>query len=873
MSRTFRRLIIPAFTAFGVVTVHGQDVGHRIASTQVVIDQANHWNNWAFPAGTLEFSASGAVAPGRLNNNINASLDILDYFRLHPPPDSDKEPEEFTILDAIKAGSNTAQVANILDGDPETYWEPEPLTQDLPVTDQWWFSVDLGRYMIADQIVLKFAEGADPFLLFDVLVSNGLKPQGITNATDPTYVPVLRRFTPNKNQREFVIELPSEDEAPGRGLRFVQVIATGTDSSRAEHVSQVEYDRLLIEEPDLAGMVEYYKKQADGRQILVGQVVYDQLDESSRGQVLYFRRERPRVAELEVWTLGDEILMGTAERGGTIDDSDGNIVKSALANGDVVALAPVLENAAVPPFSAEGFMAFDLGAFFWVDRQWTLYARTGNFNRFDNYRLEFSDGELAADGSIRWEAAVTRGLNPEFQFQPGHDYNEFEAIKARHFRFIFERLTFNSGGAPPVNIAEMQLFGRGHLPEVSLESDLIRLGSSRNLLSIEWDADTPPGTEVVLQTRTGNELDIIRRYYKQLNPALPRTEVTETAYEALRESWKAGIDEEERLGSDWSAWSEPYRLSAGSAITSPSPRQFVKIQATLLSDDPEKHATLNSVRLNFISPVAERLLGEVAPFAVDSLGVPRTLSLYVRPEFQRSDPGFDELLLTGPSDMRFDFVQLYQGSTGDFEEAEPDLVALRADGVEVIATAADSLRLSFDAIVPGTGVEVLRLDFNTTLFTGGALLSASLQNQSSGGGWQRVDAGDALEAIESNTTTLVGQEERRILFTDVTVPQPVVTPNGDGINDEALVGFTVLRVIDDSPVEMRLYDVTGRPVRRILEQRSRGSGRYEMGWDGRNDGGDLVPPGIYVARIRLRTDTDGTSLRSSEILRTLSVAF
>jgi hypothetical protein len=193
--------------------------------------------------------------------------------------------------------------------------------------------------------------------------------------------------------------------------------------------------------------------------------------------------------------------------------------------------------------------------------------------------------------------------------------------------------------------------------------------------------------------------------------------------------------------------------------------------------------------------------------------------------------------------------------------------------VEVIATAADSLRLSFDAIVPGTGVEVLRLDFNTTLFTGGALLSASLQNQSSGGGWQRVDAGDALEAIESNTTTLVGQEERRILFTDVTVPQPVVTPNGDGINDEALVGFTVLRVIDDSPVEMRLYDVTGRPVRRILEQRSRGSGRYEMGWDGRNDGGDLVPPGIYVARIRLRTDTDGTSLRSSEILRTLSVAF
>jgi flagellar hook assembly protein FlgD len=101
----------------------------------------------------------------------------------------------------------------------------------------------------------------------------------------------------------------------------------------------------------------------------------------------------------------------------------------------------------------------------------------------------------------------------------------------------------------------------------------------------------------------------------------------------------------------------------------------------------------------------------------------------------------------------------------------------------------------------------------------------------------------------------------------------VVTPNGDGINDEALVDFTVLRVTDGSPVEMQLYDVTGRPVRRILEQRSRGAGLYEMGWDGRDDGGDLVPPGVYVARIRIRTDTDGTSLQNREILRTLSVVY
>ena len=873
MKRPIHRTVL-TLLVLGLSPVFGQGAGHRITTTQVVVDQAGHWQNWDFPAGMLEISPFGDVEPIRLDNNINAALDIVDFLHLHPPEDSDKAPEEFTILDAVKAGSNASQVPNILDGDPETYWEPEALTQDLPVSDQWWFTVDLGRYMIADRIVLKFAEDADPFLLFNVLVSDGRKPAGIPNAIDPAFEPVLRLFTPNKSQREFEIELPSEDEAPGRGIRFVQVIATGTDSSRAEEVLQIEYERLQAEEPDRVGTTEYYRRQADGREILVGREIYDQLDEGSRGQVLYFRREVPRVAELEVWSLGDELLMGTEARGGSIDESDGNIVTGVLADGDGVASATATETAPVNKFDPEGFVRFDLGVFFWIDRFWILYPSTASsLNKWDNYRLEHSDGSLAADGNLKWVTAVTRTQNPEFR--AGHEYNEFEPVKARFFRFLFERIVsqgLRSGGSP-VTMAEMQLFGRGRLPEVSLESDLIRLGSSRNLLSIEWDADTPPGTEVVLQTRTGNELDIIRRYYKQLNPALPRTEVTETAYEALRESWKAGIDEEERLGSDWSAWSEPYRLSAGSAITSPSPRQFVKIRATLLSDDPEKYATLNSVRLNFISPVAQRLLGEIVPFTVDSLGVPRTLSLYVRPEFQTSDPGFDELLLAGPSDMAFDFVQLYAGGAADFDEQELDLEALRVDDVEVISTADDSLRLSFAAITPDSGIEVVRLDFSTALFAGGSLLSASLQNRSSGGGWQRVDAGDALESIESNTTTLVGQEERRILFTDVTVPQPVVTPNGDGINDEALVGFTVLRLADDSPVEMQLFDVTGRLVRRILEQRSRGSGRYELGWDGRDDGGDLVPPGVYVARIRLRTDTDGASLRNREILRILAVAY
>ena len=80
---------------------------------------------------------------------------------------------------------------------------------------------------------------------------------------------------------------------------------------------------------------------------------------------------------------------------------------------------------------------------------------------------------------------------------------------------------------------------------------------------------------------------------------------------------------EEVAGSDWEPWSEPYEIAGGSQITSPSPRKLLKIRATLHSDDPEAHATLREVRINFSEPVADRLLGRLVPTRVDLPGVER----------------------------------------------------------------------------------------------------------------------------------------------------------------------------------------------------------------------------------------------------------
>ena len=101
----------------------------------------------------------------------------------------------------------------------------------------------------------------------------------------------------------------------------------------------------------------------------------------------------------------------------------------------------------------------------------------------------------------------------------------------------------------------------------------------------------------------------------------------------------------------------------------------------------------------------------------------------------------------------------------------------------------------------------------------------------------------------------------------------VFSPNGDGINDRTFFLFKVVRVEDDSPVEAAVYQLDGRRVRVLSERRPLSAGSYEIGWDGRDEGGDLVPPGLYCVRLHIRTNTVGAQVKDKTVLRTVAVAY
>ena len=858
----FVSVFVPAALLLAI-SASGQ-VSHRLGSSQVVVSDKGHWENWEFAEGTIDISDSGEIIPHFWRKNTNAVLDIVDHLRWNPPEYIGKKaPEEIGLADAISAGSNQGDVVNALDGDPDTYWEPDPPQEDIELSGQWWFVIDLGRIVLTDRIVLRFVEEGegDPFLLFDVLVSTGERPSSAPASKSLNYLPVIQTLRANKTQRVFEVDMSSLTSTK-RIVRFVQVAVRGSDLDRGHEITREEHERLQADSPRDAGLVEYTKVLSAGGEIAISRDDWERLEESRRGPIRYFRKERPRLAELEVWGPGDDLAGGVLRRGGSIvNTSPTSVSAQLLIDGDVESADKMsLSSPEATRLADEVFM--DLGSFFWID---SGKLAAGSFGQtlgvsWYEYRMQLSDGSRDVDGGLAWTTMVSRNGK---KARIGVQDEAFAPIKARFFRIEwdvgFEAVSVDNLGQ--ARISEIQLFGEGYQPEVTLTSDLIRLGGTRNLSTIEWDAGAKPGTRVVLQTRTGNTLDTLLHYFKA-----DGTEVTEAQYNKIRiKSQKGDIVPEEVASADWEPWSAPYENPRGSEITSPSPREFMKIRATLLSDDPMARPELRAVRVNFASPLAGKLEGRVLPTLVDSLGVNRLFSLIV--DIESLESGFDEVLIEPPPGMQLSFdpasESLYTGMASDFD-GNAGLESLALESVHVLSQG-DSLHLSFPEIGEA---EVLRVDFRGKLFSSGGRMRVSVGSSARDGLWQRVD-----EEVPRNSLQLVALPESKDVFQYLTVTPRIFSPNGDGINDEMVMEFTVVLVGASTAVEAEIFDLTGRLVRSLEQQRAVSTGRYAIPWDGKDDGGNRLPPGLYAVRLRLDTDTDGTGIERREIIRTVGLGY
>ena len=108
---------------------------------------------------------------------------------------------------------------------------------------------------------------------------------------------------------------------------------------------------------------------------------------------------------------------------------------------------------------------------------------------------------------------------------------------------------------------------------------------------------------------------------------------------------------------------------------------------------------------------------------------------------------------------------------------------------------------------------------------------------------QPVIAGNAADEIEGDQLLVTTALSKSLLLFPQVRPSSF-TPNGDGINDAVELSYKLLRLTSPVPVAIEIFDLSGKRVRELYAG-SDALGEYVHYWDGRDDVGDVVLPGLY----------------------------
>ena len=186
----------------------------------------------------------------------------------------------------------------------------------------------------------------------------------------------------------------------------------------------------------------------------------------------------------------------------------------------------------------------------------------------------------------------------------------------------------------------------------------------------------------------------------------------------------------------------------------------------------------------------------------------------------------------------------------------------------MIPTGRDSLRVRLPEVVRRN--DVVAIDMSTVIYGQGTALSASVGNTSSPGSWQRVDPHqEALEDIRSGVMQVLTPPGGPMVD-GLRMSSPVVTPNGDGANDEMQLTFSVLRVEGPRDVTAEVFDLSGRRLWSDVRQRARASGAYRVEWPGVDAAGARLAPGAYLLRVSVDA---GEASGGAESLRAVYVVY
>jgi hypothetical protein len=437
-------------------------------------------------------------------------------------------------------------------------------------------------------------------------------------------------------------------------------------------------------------------------------------------------------------------------------------------------------------------------------------------------------------------------------------------------------------------VADFELYGEGAPKRAIYKTKIAPLGPEQNfgrlffaatpMRLVNGEAVETPQAEawVEIEVRTGRDEDpnlyheftitgeervVSRQRYE--NELLERLVRRCTLCDPEPRKPKPGLRASVGYDSEnWSFWSSPITRS-GSRLDLRS-GAYIQVKVTLQSRKFSDFVRLDSVWVERAPLLAEEVIGEVAllddprparGFTRVNLGESTDFVCDIRARFAGEEQaGFDAVRLR--LGTRAQFGRLEMGEPLAMDEPPERISFAPVEPANVVADEDGLLVWLPERVAPGHN-RPLRLVFAAQVFELAGTFQGEVLDAVKETLPQSIAAGDVTEEISTNSLRVFAEAETGdALLPDLRLSTRVLTPNGDGINDQVEIAYELFRLPEEVPVELEVYTLDGRRAA-TLAVGQQAAGPQQLRWDGRDQDGALLAPGTYLLRVAVRSQFAG----------------
>ena len=556
-----------------------------------------------------------------------------------------------------------------------------------------------------------------------------------------------------------------------------------------------------------------------------------------------------------IWTWNvqpnSNLAPGTLERDGyVLMPGDDGEVATFVAGAEVM-----FDGADSTAFNPDDFadrfgvertspLFIDLGATFRVDRI-RLYPRQDADHKmlFPRSFSLSTNGGIGQDGEVEAGNLLERPFESVFNYYSSNPNREpvlERRFESRYVRFIRIHVRENQ----PWEIAELQVFsdGTGVTGEYTSIPIMAARGPRPLWGRVRYEGGDIAQLPVTVQTRTGPDASP-QLYYRYTGVGGDRQQVSAAEYTRLDSIEKGPI----LRNPDWSSW----ETVTDGRVRSPSNNPFIQFRLQISGPG----TVIKRLAIEYLNPpIADGLDAEIAPIVVEA----------------GKQTNFVVSLQTHMRIWRTDGSLLPNADTG-FQSLRIQTAA-RIDAVDKVLV--DDREVEFTATydpVEGTAVRLRRTilqdgTFIQVFFRGAVFRDATRFDVQ--GSDRRLVEGELLTVHQSareedvdplslggSLVVRIASEEGRLpLLEGVSVSSPVISPNGDGINDLFELRYDLLKLTAPAPSRLHIYNLDGRLIRQF-DGGLQLNGNQIYRWDGLDEEGKRLAPGLYIYRLSISTDT------------------